>query len=120
MIKNTVYIGKDNVLVWELVKDGSTITEDSITDAVLWVPTKLTTERGPICVGLSSSGGENYYEGLKLIDNKTKIEANFADLPLKENTDTAHLTIYDNNHPNGIAWEEILLNVVNWNSDCDS
>lgn len=112
MSSNIVYLGRDNVIVWELLQNNKTVQEDAITHAKLWIPEELTDVSEPIVA--STDPEEDMYDGLKLIDNDTKIEARLGSLPLKKGYGMAFLTVYDSDHPNGIAWGGITLIVKDW------
>lgn len=111
---STVYINRDNKLIWELKQDGSTVPENAITDAILYIPEKLTTKSDGIYLGTEEDASDDVYEGLTLIENATKIEAHFTSAPLKSGSETCFLTLYDDDHPNGIAWDDIRLNIKDW------
>lgn len=117
MSTHDVYLGRDNALVWELLRDGETVEQDAVSDARLWIPGSITESGDPIVAATYSEDG--LHQALELTDNATKVEATLGSLPLRTGQGIAALTIYDSEHPDGIAWARIQLRVHTWPVEAD-
>ena len=100
----TVYQGVDNPIGWTLERDGSTVSGDTtITDVVVTI-------EGP--------GGRRHYSYqqdsgvVSLEDGHLELRLGREGLAL--GSYTVQVTVYDESHPNGIAWGTDMFRVAKW------
>lgn len=108
----TVFNDRDNVTRLELLEDGELVPEHAAKRAVLRFPASSSPTGDEVCLDTDVDAE------IELTDNATVLELRLGQQSqtLRPGLHRAKLTIYDNPHPNGIAWEELLVDVVGWST----
>jgi hypothetical protein len=99
------WIGRDNVERLELIQDGDPVTADAVTRAVL--------RFGGYCLDTDVVD-----DTISLADSATVVEVQIGQIAgLLPGYYQGHLIVYDNPHPNGIMWEQVVI-IVSDAEDC--
>lgn len=102
----TVYLGRDNVVVRELIQDGQPPVAHAISRVVARI--------GSVCID-SQSDDEIQ---LDVVDvngiEHTHVTLTLGHLNLSPTVHKVQLTAFDANHPDGIAWDEFWVYVKPW------
>jgi hypothetical protein len=95
------WIGRANRQRLELLQDGSTVSPGAVTRAQL--------KFGGHCLDTSGS------DPIELVDSATVVEMQLGLTPnLSRGSYDGRLTIYDASHPEGIAWQKVLIVIGTW------
>jgi hypothetical protein len=99
---SSFYLGRANRYRYQLKQDGEVVQVNAVTRAQFKV--------GPVCLDTDVPGDE-----ITLTDNATVVEVQpgLAD-DLEEGMFEGMLTIYDVDHPEGIAWARFPVYVYGW------
>lgn len=104
-----VYLDRDNDVILLLKQDGSIVNENAITKAEVWIPGAATQDGNPLVVD-----SENDPDVVEMINNATQVKVRAGHLDLIPGSYQTFLTIFDENHPLGIAWGKPRLKVTEW------
>jgi len=101
----TIYIGRDNAEILELLQDGVAVGENEVTRAVLAFGSHvLDTEDSPSDISLDATA--------------QNVSITAGQIPnLKPGDYHGMLTIYDALTPNGLAWADLSIHVREWDAD---
>jgi hypothetical protein len=98
-----VYVGRDNRTRLELRQEGELVVANAVTRAQF--------KFGTWCLDTSEAG-----DPIELMNNAQAVEMQLGLVTgLTPGTYRGKLTVYDLNHPNGIAWAEVSVLAQKWN-----
>ncbi len=100
----TIYIGAENRIVRELTRDRSSLSDgdkDSITRVQAWINESL-------CLDTANPAHQIAYD-----DGKVTMQLGLV-AGLKPGRVTIHLTVFDADHEQGLAWDDFRAKIVTW------
>jgi len=106
-----IYLERDNVILLELQQDGQTVTQGAVTRAVLWFPSRAGVDGNSVVFDTDTDSD------ITLEVSQTQVRIQAGQRPMNPGVYTAYLTIYDQNHPNGIAWASVPTRVRVWEAE---
>lgn len=102
---SALYAGRDNALQWRLKCNGETIAKNAVTRVVVHVAPRS----GGDTIRLDSEE----HTDVRLLDDSTLVEIRFGQI-LGPGVYDVWLTVFDENHTNGIAWHNSVVIVREW------
>jgi hypothetical protein len=96
------WVGRANRQRLQLLQDGVAVADGAVTRAVL--------KFGDYCLDTDEAG-----DPIELVDDATVVELQLGLVSgIAPMTATGRLTVYDNVHTQGIAWQEVLIDIGTW------
>ena len=106
------YLERDNRQRWRLEQNGQTVQEGAVQRVVVRFPASASA--GDDAIVLDTDEPDSV---LSLEENATVVEANLGHVKgLTPGLYRCWLTVYDAEHPNGIAWAQVWVRVQSWPS----
>ena len=108
---SVIYLGRDNVIRYQILADGSPVLPDAVTRAKFRLPPAASETGDEVVFDTDDADGS-----ATLQENGTvlQIKAGNRDLKPARQPYLAHITVYDNSHPDGLAWDTVRIKVTAW------
>lgn len=107
-----IFLDRDNEVRFRLKQNGRDVKEDAVTRVTLWLPAAASSETDePIVFDTDTSPSEIYLNA-----DATEVTLFLGHSPVNSGAFVGYITVYDPNHPNGLAWAKETIRIKDWPS----
>lgn len=104
-----IYLNRDNEVRFRLKQNGRDVTENSVTKVTLWLPSSASSLTDEPLVFDSEVDDE-----LSLEDDRRVVVIRLGHADVNDGSFLGFITVYDLEHPNGIAWAKETIRIKTW------
>lgn len=104
-----IYLNRDNEVRFRLKQNKKDVVENSITRVTIWLPSAASASTDSPIIFDTDVDSE-----LLLENDKKDLVISLGQADLNPGTYLCYITVFDPDHPNGIAWARESLRVDTW------